>query len=397
MKWLYAIFFTIIITLIACSDLAKLNKTDPETLIASNPIKHPPADFERYRQLSFKYLKKQSLPNRTEQQIALNLPFELKANSEVSYRGKFLLFHGLSDSPFVWKDMAEQIAERGFDVRVVLLPDHGSHPEQMLEANYQDWLKVAKTHYIAWGGKEEKIYLGGFSMGALLATSLALEFDNAAGLLLVSPAYESSLDHLLGWAWLYAKFRPWMFGGLITEDNPFKYNSISINSGTQYYDLTRHIKQQWGEKQLDTPVLMLLSENDSVVNVDYSHTIFKQKFTNRNKQLLWYRNLSSSEKLNAGSAVIERQSYFPDLRILNQSHMSLLISPKNSLLGEKGNLLICNGNEYPIYSACMRSPKHWYGAQHSVSPDNVAVARTTYNPDFFFVLERFEKIFLPGI
>jgi esterase/lipase len=335
------------------------------------------------------------LPSRTEQQIAFNLPFALKANPEVEYRGKFLLFHGLSDSPFVWQDIAQKIAQRGFDVRAVLLPGHGSHPGQMLEIDYQDWLNVARTHYLGWSGDKEKIYLGGFSMGALLATSLALEFDNAAGLLIVSPAYQSSLDHLLGWAWLYSKFRPWMFGGLITEDNPFKYNSISINSGTQYYNLTRHVKQQWRNKRLDIPLLMLLSENDSVVNVGYSHSIFKQKFTSTDKQLLWYRNLSADTQFIAGSAETVRQSYFPNLRILNQSHMSLLISPENTLLGEEGKLLICNGNEYPIYSACMRSPEHWYGAQHSVSPDGVAIARTTYNPDFPYVLERFEQIFLP--
>lgn len=395
MKWLYAIFFTTIITLIACSDLTKPNTTDSNHTLASNPLKHPPADFTSYRQQSFDYLKQHSLPSRTEQQISLNLPFDLPANPEVEYRGKFLLFHGLSDSPYIWQDMAQQIAQRGFDVRAVLLPGHGSHPEQMLEIDYQDWLKVARVHYLGWGGDKEKIYLGGFSMGALLATSLALEFDNAAGLLLVSPAYQSSLDHLLGWAWLYSKFRPWMFGGLITEDNPFKYNSISINSGTQYYNLTRHVKQQWRSKRLDVPVLMMLSENDSVVNVEYSHSIFKQKFTNATKQLLWYRNLNSDTQFNPGAMETERQSYFPGLRILNQSHMSLLISPSNTLLGEKGSLLICNGNEYPIYSACMRSPEHWYGAQHTQSPDGVAVARTTYNPDFPFVLEQFEQVFLP--
>jgi alpha-beta hydrolase superfamily lysophospholipase len=87
------------------------------------------------------------------------------------------------------------------------------------------------------------LYLGGFSVGAVIATILTLEqSDDIAGLFLISPACHSQLNSLLGWSWIYAWFKPWMFGGLIYEDNPIKYNSIPINSGTQYYRTTQYLK-----------------------------------------------------------------------------------------------------------------------------------------------------------
>ncbi len=47
-----------------------------------------------------------------------------------------------------------------------------------------------------------------------------------------------------------------------------------------------------------------------------------------------------------------------------------------------------------IFMACLNSQQHWYGAQHTPSPDGVAVARTTYNPVFDTVVDLFEQVFL---
>ncbi|MEH6444576.1 MAG: alpha/beta fold hydrolase [Oceanospirillaceae bacterium] len=324
------------------------------------------------------------------------MPFQIKANADVAYRGRFLLFHGLNDSPFVWRDFAKHIAEQGFDVRAVLLKGHGSHPRNMLDVSASDWLKSATEHYNAWmmeaGARNKAIYVGGFSMGALLANYLALEQKNVQGLLLVSPAYHSKLNNILSFSWLYSRFQPWLFGGMITEDNPTKYNSISINAAAAYYALTQKIKAKWGNRTLNIPVLMLHSIDDSVVDVAYSRKIFQERFNSSEKKLLLYAKAATPLSLKLNEE--RRDSGYLNLRIINQSHLSLINSSANLLLGKEGRQLICNGNKYPIYMACINSVNHWYGAQHTLSPDGVAVARTTYNPDFSTVLNRFNEVFL---
>jgi len=357
---------------------------------SGDPFPAPSGDFGEYREDVASYLSANPLPGRTPEAISLNLPFELPADPDAVYRGRFLLIHGLSDSPYVWHDMAASLTERGFDVRAILLPGHGTTPEDLLDISYRRWMQAARRHFDLYDDGSTDIYLGGFSLGAVLATQLALENPHVSGMLLFSPAYRSKLDNYLRWSGLYKFFRPWLFGGMILEDNPIKYNSIPINSGTQFYKSTRYLQGNWGERTLSMPVLMVLTAYDSVVNVDYVRRVFQRRFDSEHRKLLLYSN---NDQLELNPHEERRPGQYPDRRILNQSHLSLMNAPANPLFGETGRVLVCNGNEYPVFMACMRATGHWYGAQHTVSPDGVPVARTTYNPDFDRVVSAFDEVF----
>lgn len=98
----------------------------------------PDPDFSKYMGQVKTYLDGHSLSIRTESEIALNMPFEFSAKPGVPYRGKFLLIHGLNDSTYVWRDMAQIMVDRGFDVRAILLLGHGSHPANMLNVSHTE-------------------------------------------------------------------------------------------------------------------------------------------------------------------------------------------------------------------------------------------------------------------
>ncbi|MEM9605309.1 MAG: alpha/beta fold hydrolase [Pseudomonadota bacterium] len=373
--------------LAVCTACASGGVTENDTFPA------PEADFAAHVDKVHAHIAAQSLFGRGPDAVALNLPFELGASPDVPYRGKLLLFHGLNDSAYVWTDMAKVLAAQGFDVRSVLLPGHGSHPDAMLEIAYSSWIKAARAHLALWDVDDTPMYLGGFSLGGVLATALALDNPDIAGLLLISPAYKSRLNHLLRWSWLYNYYETYVFGGIILEDNPIKYNSIPINSGTQYYNATRYLANRWGDKRLRMPVMMVVTDVDSVVDVDHSRGIFQSRVVHPDSRLLIYSN---DADLDARDGEIVRGSHYPERRILNQSHLSLLNAPDNPLFGQAGRVLVCNGNEYPIFMACMRAREHWFGAQHTPSPDGVPVARTTYNPDFPYLFTVFDQVFFEG-
>lgn len=346
------------------------------------------SNFTAHRQQAEQFLLNNSLEGRSPDEIRLNFPFSLSAKTEAPYRGKFLLFHGLNDSPFVWNDIAEDLSRRGFDVRAVLLRGHGSHPKYMLDVKYKQWLSAARLHLQQWKVDETPFYLGGFSLGGVIATQLALENDDLDGLLLISPAFNSRLNNYLRWLSLYSIFKDWVFDTMLIEDNPVKYNSIAINSGAQYYKTTRYLRRKWRNHKINIPTLMVVTDADSVVDVDYTRKLFARRFVAKQKSLLIYSAESNFQKMDNE---IIRNSYYPELRILNQSHLSLINAPDNILYTGSNPVLICNGNEYPIFMACMQSKQHWYGAQHTPSPDGVPVARTTYNPDYAFMFSQIDE------
>jgi esterase/lipase len=387
LKWVGIFISTLIM---ACSPAPQSVQTRLEKLADFPKISH---DFESYQQQVAVYLTNNKLANRSVEDVSLNMPFDLQANKTVAYQGRFLLFHGLNDSPYVWHDFAKEMVAKGFDVRAVLLEGHGSHPRNMLNVTAKQWIDSAKAHYDIWSHEQQApLYLGGFSMGAVLATSLALDHPEVKGLFLVSPAFHSQLNNVLSLSWLYSQFKPWLFGQMLNEDNPFKYNSIAINSAAAYYKVTLYLKAKWANQTLKIPVLMVHSINDSVVDVSYSRGLFATKIQHHKKQLLLYSADITKEQVKPDQ--ILRNSDYRQLRILNQSHLSLINHLDNPILGKEGTLLVCNGNEYAIFSACLRAKEHWYGAQHSISPDGVAVARTTYNPDFDYLVTLFSQMFV---
>jgi len=352
----------------------------------------PREDFSAHIVEVENYLLATQMSQRNPEDVQFNLPFELPASTSTEYRGKFLLIHGLNDSPYVFTDVAEELSARGFHVRAILLPGHGNSPEAQLNMSYTKWITAAREHLQYWDDQDESpLYLGGFSLGGVLATALAIEHGNVEGLLLFSPAYKSSMNHLLRWSSIYSKFKPWVFGGMIIEDNPTKYNSIPINGAAQYYETTKYLKSRWKREFLEMPVLLVASQDDSVLDIDFLVNVFERKFKSKNKQLLVYNNASD---LTDSEFIQYRSSAYPELRVLNQSHQSVLMSASNPLYGENGSVLVCNGNDWPTFSACLYSREdHWFGAQHTPSPDGVPVARTTYNPDFDTIFKVFDEVF----
>ena len=365
------------------------------TDLAHRPVDDPfPAafeDFEAHRGAVQGYLARNRVatdPATADREVGLNAPFERKAEPDVAYRGKFLLFHGLSDSPFIWRDLAEALSRDGFDVRAILLPGHGVRPGAMLTVDHEDWLAAARGHLAAWNTDDTPIHLGGFSLGGVIATVLALEDESVDGLLLFAPAWRSESDDFLWWSQVVEVARDWAFTGPVV--NPVRYGSVAVNAGVQYYDLTAYLLDLWGDRTLDIPALVVVSTEDSVVDSTYVRDVFRQRLPAPGNRIVIY-SANGAEPRN-GREIVRPGTTLPD-RILNQSHMGLMIAPENPRYGRAGDLVVCNGAGDTVRGSCRTAPLLWHGAWGTRSPDGTPVARTTYNPDFDFILETARVIF----
>jgi len=101
-----------------------------------------------------------------------------------------LLIHGFSGAPAEMRPMGEYLAQRDITVNGVRLAGHGTTVEDMAKTTWQDWYASVETGYQDLTRRCDRVFVGGFSLGALLAVHLAAQHADVAGLILMSPALE---------------------------------------------------------------------------------------------------------------------------------------------------------------------------------------------------------------
>ena len=177
-----------------------------------------------------------------------NRSFELAPAGEP--RGSVLLMHGLSDSPYSMRSIAETFQSRGYYVVALRLPGHGTVPAALSEVRWQDWYAAvaAAAKYTAARGGGKPFYVGGHSTGAALATLYAVRsLDDSTlpkpqGLYLVSAAigispFAALTSVVSGLAFVPA-FEKSRWLDVLPEYDPYKYNSFPVNAASQIHKLT---------------------------------------------------------------------------------------------------------------------------------------------------------------
>jgi alpha-beta hydrolase superfamily lysophospholipase len=180
-----------------------------------------------------------------------NRTFELTTDAP---RAGVLLIHGLTDSPYVFRALAQRLHERGCTVVALRLPGHGTAAAALTTIEWQDWaaaVRMAMQDLRQRLAPQVPLYMGGFSTGAALAVEYSLarlegeKTPQADGLVLLSPAigvdplaflavWQERMSMLPGlgkMAWL----------DLLPEYDPYKYNSFPVRAGREIYKLTETI------------------------------------------------------------------------------------------------------------------------------------------------------------
>jgi len=172
-------------------------------------------------------------------------------------RAAALLIHGLTDTPYVLRRIAERLHERGAWVVGLRLPGHGTAPSGLVHVEWEDWaaaVRLAARHLRAKVGPDVPLYLVGFSTGAALSVEYSLarlegeDLPPASGLVLLSPAI--GVDALAPVAlWqsrmaLVPGLQKMAWLSIAPEYDPYKYNSFATNAGYQIHLVTRKIGER---------------------------------------------------------------------------------------------------------------------------------------------------------
>jgi len=246
-------------------------------------------------------------------------------------KGVILLLHGLSDSPYHMRDLAEVFKNQGFYVLALRLPGHGTLPSGLLNVSWQQWAEAAKwgadrLFEIAKQRGEVPLYMGGFSTGGALALNYSLKSLNDSKLhqvkklFLFSPAIGvsefakvSAWHKLLSWIGYFEKFR-WL--DILPEYDPAKYNSFTKNAARQVYLLTLENKELMGQileenKQSELPgIIAFQSLVDATVIPSDLFEMYKNIGTSKDELFVFdvnrvYADFMKNEVLSINPRSIE--------------------------------------------------------------------------------------------
>ncbi|MEE8310616.1 MAG: alpha/beta hydrolase [Candidatus Binatia bacterium] len=201
-------------------------------------------------------------------------------------RGAALLLHGLSDSPYSLRAVAEVLEGLGFYVVGLRVPGHGTIPGSLTRVRAEDWgeaVALAAREVAAVADKAGEVapfIIVGYSNGSALAVDHTLEtIENGEGrtpdqLILLSPALTVSKLAALARVQLWLSYVPGLsklaWTDILPEYDPYKYNSFAVNAGRQIYRLTGNIRDRVlalssEQKKRFPPVLAFGSAVDATV------------------------------------------------------------------------------------------------------------------------------------
>ncbi len=90
-------------------------------------------------------------------------------------RSGVLLIHGLTGTPMEMRLLGKGLNRAGFTVHGMQLAGHCGNVEDLLATGWRDWYTSVEEAVDAMRNKVDHLFVGGLSMGALLALKLAAE------------------------------------------------------------------------------------------------------------------------------------------------------------------------------------------------------------------------------
>lgn len=329
-----------------------------------------------------------------EQIVAGNAPFELHPLGEgcrgerKPYRRGVLLVHGLTDSPYFMRPLAEFYAQNGFRVMAMLLPGHGTRPGDLLDMRWQEWAKAVAYGVDRLAEEVDELYLAGFSAGAALSIRQSLCDSRVRGLFLFSPALE--IDRRARWAnlhRLYSWLMPRAAWVDIKQDrNRYKYESFPRNAAAQMHALTQELKLLLRQREAAVPVFAVASLDD--VTASAQATLgFMAHVRHPSGRLLLYTTDTGKPPPGFPAERLELvNSAFPELGILSSAHTAIVLPPEDAYYGASGVYANCI-HYYPgdieKYQACNNGEALVLQGEITASNlDAGLLRRLMYNPNF---------------
>ena len=172
-------------------------------------------------------------------------------------RGAVVLLHGLTDTPYSVRSIAQLYRAAGYVAVAIRLPGHGTVPAGLTHIEWEQWVaatRLAVREARQRAGPGVPMHVVGYSNGGALAMKYALDalsdqtLPRPDRIVLISPMIGvTSLARfagVVGWPAVFPAFAKAAWLDVTPEFNPFKYNSFPVNAARQSSLVARALQRQ---------------------------------------------------------------------------------------------------------------------------------------------------------
>jgi esterase/lipase len=297
--------------------------------------------------------------------------------------------HGLLDSPFTFREIANYLQKHDIVCKSILLPGHGTKPEDLLSISYQEWIEALHYGVENLRKEVENLFIVGYSTGATLSIFQALKDNLIAGIILLSPAVQIKIPMFIINAYAYFKtklhcrYSKWI--NKVKEIDYAKYRSIPFNAVKQVETLTQIIKNIRQHHTINCPLFMCLSYEDETTSSGEAINFFSS-YNHQQSKLVLYSKINQHYP---DKRIMTRTTHYPHLQVSQFSHISIPFSLHNPHYGLHGDFLHASrmGNKNFLYGAYDLGNINVYDLLYKLKLINKQWRGLTYNPDFSFMME----------
>lgn len=198
-----------------------------------------------------------------------------------------MLSHGFTGTPDAMRALAQACIDQGWSVRCPLLPGHGTTWQDLNTTQWTDWAETIEQATTDLLERCETVVVVGLSMGGSLATLMAEEHPEVAGLFLINPAFVMNDVRLkaLPFVTKFVKSIPAIAGDIKKEGvREAAYERTPLLALRSQMKLWEKVTDALPE--LRTPTVLVHSREDHVVPPECSALFLERTGSVRVKEVL---------------------------------------------------------------------------------------------------------------
>jgi len=201
-----------------------------------------------------------------------------------------LLIHGYTGTPAEMLELGGKLNKDGYTTMGVLLPGHGTKPEDILETTWEQWYETVVTAYYNLSKSCTEISIVGISMGALLTLLAAERLPVKSIVIMSTPIY--LFDWRVHFMWILKYFMTTVKKRkrAIDAEERFNvaYDCMPVAGVEETWKLIKYCRNQV-IPAVKVPCLIVQSKIDHTVRPSSAEFIYKH-IGSKKKMLFWLEN-----------------------------------------------------------------------------------------------------------